>query len=247
MVEVTGCQDRDPRRSVGSDHRARFPAAVSWRRRADDDRGRRPTAPARDATSTSNEPPPSGPIGSFGQTIPAKFSKRNDTLDHVPTMAIPLPLTLEQRKQIYDAVMAEKSSRSPALMRSNLQASCRRTRRSTAWSLARERARHRRRVAALLHQDQGQGSADRTQRPHGRRSDHRVLKSNGHRRSFRRWRFRCALFGRSAVIVGRALPLCQAVADHLHGGHGCVAEAGIAGNFPTDAFALATKHFAHAL
>ena len=65
--------------------------------------------PARDATSTSNEPPPSGPIDSFGQTIPAKFSKRNDTLDHVPTMAIPLPLTLEQRKQIYDAVMAEKS------------------------------------------------------------------------------------------------------------------------------------------
>jgi len=58
---------------------------------------------------TSNEPPPSGPIGSFGQTIPAKFSKRNDTLDHVPTMAIPLPLTDEQRKQIYDAVMADKS------------------------------------------------------------------------------------------------------------------------------------------
>ena len=65
--------------------------------------------PAPGATSVSNEPPPSGPIGSFGQTIPAKFSKRNDTLDHVPTMAIPLPLTQEQRKQIYDAVMAEKS------------------------------------------------------------------------------------------------------------------------------------------
>ena len=61
------------------------------------------------ATTASNEPPPSGPIGSFGQTIPAKFSKRNDTLDHVPIMATPLPLTLEQRKQIYDAVMAEKS------------------------------------------------------------------------------------------------------------------------------------------
>ena len=59
--------------------------------------------------ATSNEPPPSGPIGSFGQTIPAKFSKRNDTLDHVPTMALPLPLTDEHRKQIYDAVMADKS------------------------------------------------------------------------------------------------------------------------------------------
>jgi len=65
--------------------------------------------PAPGATSASNEPPPSGPIGSFGQTIPAKFSKRNDTLDRVPIVAFPLPLTQEQRKQIYDAVMAEKS------------------------------------------------------------------------------------------------------------------------------------------
>ena len=60
-------------------------------------------------TSAANDPPPSGPIGSVGETIPAKFSKRNDVLDHVPIMAIPLPLTDEQRKQIYDAVMADKS------------------------------------------------------------------------------------------------------------------------------------------
>jgi hypothetical protein len=66
-------------------------------------------APTPGATNTSSEPPPSGPIGSVGQTIPAKFSKRNDILDHVPIMALPLPLTHEQRKQIYDAVMAEKS------------------------------------------------------------------------------------------------------------------------------------------
>lgn len=59
--------------------------------------------------NASAGPPPSGPIGSFGQTIPAKFSKRNDTLDHVPIMAWPLPLSDQQRKQIYDAVMAEKS------------------------------------------------------------------------------------------------------------------------------------------
>lgn len=59
--------------------------------------------------NASAEPPPSGPIGSFGQTIPAKFSKRNDTLDHVPTMALPLPLNDQQRKQIYDAVMADKT------------------------------------------------------------------------------------------------------------------------------------------
>lgn len=61
------------------------------------------------AAGASNEPPPSGPISSFGQTIPAKFSKRNDILDHVPTMAWPLPLSDEQRKQIYDAVMKDKS------------------------------------------------------------------------------------------------------------------------------------------
>jgi hypothetical protein len=59
--------------------------------------------------NASAGPPPSGPIGSFGQTIPAKFSKRNDILDHVPTMALPLPLSDQQRKQIYDAVMADKS------------------------------------------------------------------------------------------------------------------------------------------
>ncbi|HEY6024335.1 MAG TPA: hypothetical protein VIV34_09180 [Pseudolabrys sp.] len=59
--------------------------------------------------NASAEPPPSGPIGSFGQTIPAKFSKRNDVLDHVPIMAIPLPLSDQQRKQIYDAVMADNS------------------------------------------------------------------------------------------------------------------------------------------
>src|SRR5439155_24919175 len=59
--------------------------------------------------ATGNELPPSGPIGSFGQTIPAKFSQRNDVLDHVPIMALPLPLTDEQRKQIYEAVMADNS------------------------------------------------------------------------------------------------------------------------------------------
>ena len=76
------------------------------------------TQEKQEATNTGaagkiNELPPSGPIGSFGQTIPAKFSKRNDILDRVPTMAIPLPLTDEQLKQIYDAVMAENSP-SPA-------------------------------------------------------------------------------------------------------------------------------------
>ena len=60
-------------------------------------------------SSASSEPPPSGPIGSVGQTIPAKFSRRNDILDRTPIMAWPLLLSDGQRKQIYDAVMAEKS------------------------------------------------------------------------------------------------------------------------------------------
>jgi hypothetical protein len=61
------------------------------------------------AAGAGNEPPPSGPIGAVGQTIPAKFSKRNDVLDRTPIMAWPLPLDAEQRKQIFDAVMADKS------------------------------------------------------------------------------------------------------------------------------------------
>ena len=67
------------------------------------------------STSTSfplpaaGELPPSGPIGSFGQTIPAKFSMRNDILDRTPVTGWPLPLSDQQRMQIFDAVMAESS------------------------------------------------------------------------------------------------------------------------------------------
>ena len=39
------------------------------------------------------------------QTIPAKFSKRNDAIDHVPTMAMPaLAFSNEQKRSIIDAV-----------------------------------------------------------------------------------------------------------------------------------------------
>jgi hypothetical protein len=60
-------------------------------------------------STTTGEPPPSGPIGSVGETNPAKFSKRNDILDRTPIMALPLPLSDQQRTQIYDAVMADNS------------------------------------------------------------------------------------------------------------------------------------------
>jgi hypothetical protein len=50
-----------------------------------------------------------GPIGATLQTMPAKFSQRNDLLDHMPMMAWPLPLNEQQRQQIYQAVMADNS------------------------------------------------------------------------------------------------------------------------------------------
>jgi hypothetical protein len=40
------------------------------------------------------------------QTVPAKFSKRNDALDKLPTMAFPLGLSDEERKRIADGVRA---------------------------------------------------------------------------------------------------------------------------------------------
>jgi hypothetical protein len=54
-----------------------------------------------------------GPLGATGQTMPSLFSERNAILDRVPTMAMPLALTQQQRQQIYQTVMADKS-RSPA-------------------------------------------------------------------------------------------------------------------------------------
>jgi hypothetical protein len=50
-----------------------------------------------------------GPIGATTETMPAKFSERNELLDHVPATAWPLPLNTQQREQIYRAVMADNS------------------------------------------------------------------------------------------------------------------------------------------
>lgn len=59
-----------------------------------------------------------GPIGATPQTMPASLSKRNDTLDRLPTMAWPLGLSDQQRQRIYQAVMAGKSA--PATDAGNL-------------------------------------------------------------------------------------------------------------------------------
>ena len=56
---------------------------------------------------------PPGPIGATLQTMPAKISQRNDLLDHLPTMSWPLPLNEQQRQQIYQAVMADKTQPAP--------------------------------------------------------------------------------------------------------------------------------------
>ena len=51
---------------------------------------------------------PNKPIGSTTQTLPAKFSERNDVLGRVPTMAWPLQLNDQERGQVFEAVMAAK-------------------------------------------------------------------------------------------------------------------------------------------
>lgn len=50
-----------------------------------------------------------GPIGATGQTMPSRFSQRNEILDRVPIMAMPFALTQEQRQRIYQTVMDDKS------------------------------------------------------------------------------------------------------------------------------------------
>ncbi|HVV62446.1 MAG TPA: hypothetical protein VHD14_11890 [Pseudolabrys sp.] len=73
--------------------------------------GATPDAPGALAAPTADNGTP--PPGSTRQTVPAKYSKNNDTLDRVPFMAWPLGLTDEQRQRVYQAVMADKGSPAP--------------------------------------------------------------------------------------------------------------------------------------
>jgi hypothetical protein len=57
---------------------------------------------------TAGEVP--GPIGSTLQTKPAKFSHRNDAIDHTPIMGMPFPLDAQQRQRVFQAVMADNTS-----------------------------------------------------------------------------------------------------------------------------------------
>jgi hypothetical protein len=50
-----------------------------------------------------------GPIGSTMQTKPAKFSHRNDAIDHTPIMGMPFKLDAQQRQNVVQAVIAQKT------------------------------------------------------------------------------------------------------------------------------------------
>lgn len=60
------------------------------------------------AAAPAGNPAP-GPIASTLQTAPAKYSHRNDMLDHLPVTAWPLLLNEQQRHEIFTAVMAQKT------------------------------------------------------------------------------------------------------------------------------------------
>jgi len=72
-------------------------------------------APTAGANATTGSAPAGeqmkAPIGATGQTMPAKVSQRNDTLDRVPIMALPIPLSGQDRQRIYQAAMADKTAR----------------------------------------------------------------------------------------------------------------------------------------
>ena len=63
---------------------------------------------------TTGEGP--GPIGSTMQTKPAKFSHRNDAIDHSPIMGMPFPLKAEQRQRVFKAIMADDASAAGAAL-----------------------------------------------------------------------------------------------------------------------------------
>lgn len=67
------------------------------------------------AQQAARKTSPNKPISSTTQTLPAKYSERNDILDRVPTMAWPLRLDDQARKKIFDAVMADKGKKAEGI------------------------------------------------------------------------------------------------------------------------------------
>jgi hypothetical protein len=71
-----------------------------------------PAGPQAKPQANGGDEPRLGPIGAVGESMPAKFSKRNHTLDRVPAMAWPLPVSEQERQKVFQAVMAEKGTAS---------------------------------------------------------------------------------------------------------------------------------------
>jgi hypothetical protein len=57
-----------------------------------------------------------GPIASTMQTKPAKFSHRNDAIDHSPIMAMPFPLNEQERQRVFKTVMADEAPSAAATL-----------------------------------------------------------------------------------------------------------------------------------
>lgn len=91
-----------------------FPTAKSAAPDATTDPSPAQHQPAADAGSNTGLAP-SGPIGSTGQTMPAKYSEKNAALDKIPIMAQSLNLTDEQRKMIYQSLAAHKDVEARAI------------------------------------------------------------------------------------------------------------------------------------
>lgn len=74
--------------------------------------GQQQTAPSQPPMPTSGGPSAGqavAPIGAIGQTMPSTLSRRNDILDRVPVMAMPMKLSDQDRQRVYQTIMAEKS------------------------------------------------------------------------------------------------------------------------------------------
>jgi len=80
-----------------------------------------PGAPQGDTQPAGSEPPhanpgptgdstQAGPIGASPQTKPAKFDEAVAARDRIPIMARPLPLSDDQKRQIYESVMNNAQS-----------------------------------------------------------------------------------------------------------------------------------------
>lgn len=112
-VPVSGSQGSGAISSPSEQTASGQPPAATTGAATSEKAGTEPAASVSSGSSTTPTaaglPPPSGPIGATGQTMPAKFSSRNDILDRTPIMAWPQMLSDQERRRIYEAVMADKS------------------------------------------------------------------------------------------------------------------------------------------